>query len=112
MSRYVQCVSVWLWRDLHGAPAMSSAGMVCTRTEAMPHKGQIIQDGRADSPVQGRQCLPALYLILGADKLCQFNLEYEAYCWRKYKEVPKYQRKRALVLTTRKLVRLVFALLT
>jgi transposase len=31
------------------------------------------------------------YLILGADKLRQFNLEYQAYYWRKYQEVPKYQ---------------------
>jgi transposase len=52
------------------------------------------------------------YLILGADKLRQFNLEYKAYYWRKYQEVSKYQHKRALVLTARKLVRLVFALLT
>jgi transposase len=52
------------------------------------------------------------YLILGADKLRQFNLEYKAYYWRKYQEVSKYQYKRALVLTARKLVRLVFALLT
>ncbi len=52
------------------------------------------------------------YLILGADKLRQFNLEYKTYYWRKHQEVSKYQHKRALVLTARKLVRLVFALLT
>jgi transposase len=52
------------------------------------------------------------YLILGADRLRQFNLEYQAYYWRKYQEVSKYQHKRALVLTARKLVRLVHALLT
>ncbi len=51
------------------------------------------------------------YLILGADKLRQFNLEYQAYYWRKFHEVSKYQHKRALVLTARKLVRLVHALL-
>jgi hypothetical protein len=42
----------------------------------------------------------------------QFNLEYKAYYWRKYQEVSKYQHKRALALTARKLVRLVHALLT
>ena len=47
------------------------------------------------------------YFILGADKLRQYNLEYKAYYWRKYQEVSKYQHKRALVLTARKLVRLV-----
>ena len=52
------------------------------------------------------------YFIQGADKLRHYNLEYKAYYWRKYHEVPKYQHKRALVLTARKLVRLVHALLT
>ncbi|HEY4722526.1 MAG TPA: IS110 family transposase, partial [Anaerolineae bacterium] len=52
------------------------------------------------------------YTILGADRLRQFNLEYQAYYWRKYQEMPKHQHKRALVLTARKFVRLIFALLT
>ncbi|MDY6877286.1 MAG: IS110 family transposase [Chloroflexota bacterium] len=52
------------------------------------------------------------YFVIGADKLRQFNLEYKAYYWRKYNEVSKHQHKRALVLTARKLVRLVHALLT
>jgi len=52
------------------------------------------------------------YFVLGADKLRLFNLEYKAFYWRKYNEVSKYQHKRALVLTARKLVRLVHALLT
>jgi transposase len=52
------------------------------------------------------------YFVQGADKLRHFNLEYKAFYWRKYQEVSKYQHKRALVLTARKLVRLVHALLT
>ena len=52
------------------------------------------------------------YFILGAGRLRMFNLEYKAYYWRKYQEVSKYQHKRALVLSARKLVRLVHALLT
>lgn len=52
------------------------------------------------------------YVILGADKLRQFNLEYQAYYWRKYQETTRHQHKRALVLTARKLVRLMHALLT
>jgi transposase len=52
------------------------------------------------------------YFVLGADRLRQFNLEYKAYYWRKYHQVSKFQHKRALVLTARKLVRLVYALLT
>ena len=52
------------------------------------------------------------YFILGANALRRFNLEYNAYYWRKYQEVSKHQHKRALVLSARKLVRLVHALLT
>jgi transposase len=52
------------------------------------------------------------YFVMGADKLRQFNLEYKAFYRRKYNEVSKHQHKRALVLTARKLVRLVHALLT
>jgi len=52
------------------------------------------------------------YLILGANSLRRFNLEYKAYYWRKHAEVTRYQHKRALVLTARKLVRLAHALLT
>jgi hypothetical protein len=52
------------------------------------------------------------FFILGAGRLKMFNLEYKAYYWRKYQEVSKYQHKRALVLSARKLVRLVHALLT
>ena len=52
------------------------------------------------------------YFILGANALRRFNLEYQAFYWRKYQEVRKHQHKRALVLTARKLVRLVHALLT
>lgn len=52
------------------------------------------------------------YFVMGADRLRQFNLEYKDYYWRKYQQVSKYQHKRALVLSARKLVRLVHALLT
>ena len=52
------------------------------------------------------------YFILGANALRRFNLEYQAFYWRKYQEVRKHQHKRALVLTARKLVHLVHALLT
>jgi transposase len=52
------------------------------------------------------------YFVMGANTLRRFNLEYKAFYWRKYNEVSKYRHKRALVLTARKLVRLVHALLT
>jgi len=52
------------------------------------------------------------YFVIGADKLRQFNLEYKAFYRRKYNEAATHKHKRALVLTARKLVRLVHALLT
>jgi transposase len=52
------------------------------------------------------------YLIEAANSLKVHNEEYRLYYQSKYKEVSKHQHKRALVLTARKLVRLVFALLT
>ncbi len=52
------------------------------------------------------------YLVQAANSLRVHNEEYKAYYQRKYYEVTKHQHKRALVLTARKLVRLVFALLS
>jgi transposase len=72
----------------------------------------------AGSPIQNSRMTKVgnpygrYYFIIGADRLRMYNLEYKAYYWRKYNEVPKHQHKRALVLTARKLVRLVHALLT
>ena len=52
------------------------------------------------------------YLVQAANSLRVHNEEYKAYYQSKYHEVTKHQHKRALVLTARKLVRLVFALLS
>lgn len=52
------------------------------------------------------------YLVEAANSLRVHNEEYRAYYQKKYREVNKHQHKRALVLTARKLVRLVFALLS
>lgn len=51
------------------------------------------------------------YLIEAANSLKRCDSEYRRYYRHKYQEVPKHQHKRALALTARKLVRLVFALL-
>ena len=51
------------------------------------------------------------YLIEAADSMRRHNAEYQAYYQKKYQEAAKHAHKRALVLTARKLVRLVFALL-
>lgn len=52
------------------------------------------------------------YLVEAANSLRVHNEEYRAYYQMKYQQVPKHQHKRALVLTARKFVRLVFALLS
>lgn len=51
------------------------------------------------------------YLVEAANALRMHEASYRAFYEAKFKEVPKHQHKRALVLTARKLVRLVFALL-
>lgn len=52
------------------------------------------------------------YLIEAANTLRIHNVDYKLFYQKKFKEVPKHQHKRALVLSARKLVRLVFALLS
>ncbi|CVK18372.1 IS110 family transposase [Sporomusa sphaeroides] len=51
------------------------------------------------------------YLCEAAHSLVRCDTEYKRYYDLKFKEVNKYQHKRALALTARKLVRLVFRLL-
>lgn len=52
------------------------------------------------------------YLIEAANSLRMHNELYQAYYQKKYQEASHHKHKRALVLTARKLVRLVFALLS
>ena len=52
------------------------------------------------------------YLVEAANKVRMHTPEYRRYYQKKFAEVRKHQHKRALVLTARKLVRLVFALLS
>ncbi|WP_195268908.1 IS110 family transposase [Eubacterium sp. 1001713B170207_170306_E7] len=51
------------------------------------------------------------YLGEAANSMRTHNAEYGAYYRKKYIEVPKHQHKRALALTSRKFVRLVYGLL-
>lgn len=57
-------------------------------------------------------CYLRYYLTEAANSLRVHNEEYKAYYQKKYSEVTKHRHKRAVALTARKLVRLVFALLT
>uniref|UniRef100_A0A7V3NTI7 IS110 family transposase n=1 Tax=candidate division WOR-3 bacterium TaxID=2052148 RepID=A0A7V3NTI7_UNCW3 len=51
------------------------------------------------------------YLIQASNSVRRHDSDYATFYAKKYAEVPKHQHKRALVLTARKLVRLVFMLL-
>ncbi|QDZ77281.1 IS110 family transposase [Bacillus cereus] len=51
------------------------------------------------------------YLVEAANSVRKHVTDYQEYYVKKYNEVPKHQHKRALVLTARKFVRLVDALL-
>jgi len=52
------------------------------------------------------------YLLEAANKARMHDAEFNRYYKLKFKEVPKHQHKRALALTARKLVRLVYSLLS
>ena len=52
------------------------------------------------------------YLIEAANSVRNNIPEYRDFYWKKYGEVTTHQHKRALALTSRKLVRLIFGLLT
>jgi len=51
------------------------------------------------------------YFLEAANKVRVHDTEFQRFYHSKFKEVPKHQHKRALALTARKLVRLVYALL-
>lgn len=51
------------------------------------------------------------YLVEAANSVKRYDQEFQDYYQKKFAEVPKHQHKRALVLTARKFVRLVDALL-
>ena len=73
------------------------------------------QSGDFDSEI--KRCIPSgnkflkYYLCEAAFSLVRCDTEYNSFYHRKYNEVNRCQHKRALALTARKFVRLVFALL-
>lgn len=52
------------------------------------------------------------YFLEATNKVRMHDAEFKRYYQSKFKEVPKHQHKRALALTARKLVRLVYSLLS
>lgn len=73
------------------------------------------QSGQKDSQhtKQTKACNTYLryYLVESAGSIIRYNDEYAAYYYRKRKEVKINQHKRALVLTARKFVRLIYGML-
>jgi len=51
------------------------------------------------------------YLVQAANSMRRHNPEFKAYYSRKYQESKKHHHKRALVLCSRKLVRVIYSLL-
>ena len=68
---------------------------------------------QADERHLARERNPYLryWLVQAAYTLQCYQPEYTAFYWRKFHQVQKHQHKRALILTARKAVRLIFALL-
>ena len=52
------------------------------------------------------------YLIEAANSVKNHIPEYKSFYQKKFSEVPRHSHKRALAFTSRKLVRLIFGLLT
>ncbi|MBC7320621.1 IS110 family transposase [bacterium] len=84
----------------------SYAGLVWKKHQSGKLKGE-------NTPItrSGNEYL-RYYLVEGANCLRMHNAEYSSYYNQKYREANTHKHKRALVLTARKLVRLVFALLS
>ena len=68
-------------------------------------------EGEESHLVQGCNKHLRYYLIEAANSVRRHDEEYRRFYERKYQEVRQHRHKRALVLTARKLVRLVYALL-
>lgn len=89
-----------------GQPALAKyAGLAWTQHQSGTFEGQntrLIKSGNR---------YLKYYLCEAANSLMRCDIEFRRYYDLKYKEVNKYQHKRALTLTARKLVRLIFRLL-
>ena len=88
------------------ASLASYAGLTWTR-----HQSGSFEAEETSLTKKGNKYL-RYYLVKAANSLRVHNEEYKQYYYKKYNESNKHKHKRALVLTARKFVRLVFALLS
>jgi transposase len=94
-------------RRFHNEAALAQfAGLTWTRYQS----GHFDAEERSLTKTGNRYL--RYYLVEAANSLRVHNEEYKRFYKVKYSQVPKHQHKRALVLTARKFVRLVYALLS
>jgi len=86
-------------------PLAKMAGLVWPRSQSGEFEAQDRRMSRS------ADCYLRYYLVEAANSLRVHNEEYRCYYQKKYQEVKTHKHKRALVLTARKLVRLIYALL-
>lgn len=89
----------------HEEKVAKFAGLTWRRKQSGDFHGEDSKLSRTGNPYL------RYYLVEAANRVRMHDLEYKAYFQKKYQESKVHQHKRALVLTARKLVRLVFILL-
>ncbi len=92
--------------DCDQAKVAKLAGLIWSQTQSADFEAEETRLGHS-----GNRYL-RYYFCEGANSVRMRDAEYRAYYERKYHEVRSHQHKRAIVLTARKLVRLVVRLLT
>jgi len=90
----------------------ASDSQIAKKAGLVWNKHQSADKSRADTPMShhGNKVL-RYYLVEAANSLRVHNEQYCRYYQKKYNEVKEHNHRRALVLTARKLVRLVYSLL-
>lgn len=95
--------------DIHRFPNQAALGKYAGLTWKQHQSGDF--EAQHTRLIKSGNRFLKYYLGEAALSLVRCDAEYRSFYDRKYKEVNKYQHKRALALTARKLVRLVFRLL-
>ena len=107
-----------MYTDIHKCAEINDISLFSTDSQLASYAGlrwKKNQSGQKDSQhtKQTKACNTYLryYLVESAGSIIRYNDEYAAYYYRKRKEVKINQHKRALVLTARKFVRLIYGML-
>ena len=95
--------------DIHRFPGQASIAKYAGLTWRKSQSGQF--EAEDTHMIRSGNRYLRYYLVEAANSVKRRETEFRDYYLKKYREVPKHQHKRALVLTARKLVRLVDALL-